>query len=98
MARNAAPNGKLTNNQRSAVRVMLATGATLMTLISAQMFASANTVSAASAAVTTTTTQNTTTSSVSSDDGSSILLTSNQAGTVYYYNQTQPVPSSHSSR
>ena len=97
-------NGRLTNNQRSAVRVVLATGATLMTLITAQMFASSGAVNSAASAATTTTTQNTSTTTqdtssiFNSDDSSTILLTGGQSGTIYYSPFQQPVPSSRSSR
>ena len=99
---NKVPNGKLTNNQRSAVRVVMAAGATLMMLVSAQMFATAGAVSTArtstSAATQNTSTTQNSTSLFNSDDSNTILLTTDQGGTIYYDPFQQPVPSSHSSR
>ena len=103
MTRNSTPSNsaKLTPKQRSIVRTALATGATLMMLISAQLFASgtgASTTSTTQSAVLVPTVQPTT-STVRNfgDDDGQITLTSNQSGTIFN-TQTQPIPSTHSSR
>ena len=100
MARSSANNGKLTSGNRSVVRVMLATGATLATLISAQMFAGSAAVQSAAQVAAVPTTVNTITTSTSSDDDSvaSLVNVSTTRSTSIFAAQTQPNPGSRSSR
>lgn len=99
MARSSANNGKLTSGNRSVVRVMLATGATLATLISAQMFAGNAAVQSAAQVAAVATTVNSTASTTSDDDSTASLVNvSTTQSTSIFAAQTQPNPGSRSSR
>lgn len=97
---NSHKNGKLTSEQRSGVRIALATGATLMMLVGAQLFASGGTSSEAAVAATAVATSTTSNSITSISDNESDQLVSNttQNSVTYAVVQAQPVPSTHSSR
>jgi len=100
MARSSANNGKLTSGNRSVVRVMLATGATLATLISAEMFAgSAAVQSAAQVAAVPTTVNTISTSTINDDENNTVnLVTTTTNRSSIFSVQSQPNPGSRSSR
>lgn len=99
MARSSANNGKLTSGNRSVVRVMLATGATLATLISAQMFAGSAAIQNAAQVAAVPTTVNTTASTISDDENNTVnLVTTTINRSSIFATQTQPNPGSRSSR
>lgn len=94
---NQPNNGKVNSKQRSAVRMALATAATLVTLISAQLFASSNTLSQDTSVIATTVQDSSITAVVSSDSDDQITVASNPTATVFT-TQSQPIPNTHSSR
>lgn len=92
MARTTGNNGKLTSGNRSAVRLTLAAGVTLVTLMSAEMFASGASVQANSAASVTSQT------SASVQKSAPTLLITAHSHSNIFSTQTQPIPRSRSSR
>lgn len=101
MNRNSAPtnNGKLNTKQRSAVRTALATGATLVMVISAQMFASGNAVNSTSQSAAVATSVQAAVSTLNTDSDSESSVTANTSHTrTIFSSQSQPVPGTHSSR
>jgi hypothetical protein len=96
---------KISSGQKSTVRIALATGATLAMLFSAQMFASGASVSTTTSAAQTSSTSSsasgaTTTSSQNTSATTSqtnVSSTTNQGYTLLLSN-SQPFPSTHSSR
>ncbi len=84
------------SNQKSGVRLALATGATLAVLFSAQIFASAD--SNASSTSSTSTTQQTLSRVQTDDDGFSFLTGGSQGGLFQNNSGSQPSPRTHSSR
>jgi len=94
MARSTGNSGKLTSGNRSAVRVMLATGATLATLISAQMFAGSAAVQSASQTVAVSAVTQDTSSAVAASPTTTVTTTTDDDTTAAQTSTTTLVTTS----
>jgi len=96
MARTTGNNGKLTSGNRAAVRLTLAAGVTLVTLMSAEMFAAGASVQTSSA-VSASSAITSQTSAFVQSSAPSLVITTRRHSNIFS-TQTQPIPGSRSSR